>query len=65
MSENSLDKIDKSNDLDDLKSEADKNVSLEGSEGKSDTKSMLKLSIGHIELRGNFSFRYGWDASLC
>ena len=50
MSEKSLDKIDKSNDLDDLKSEADENVSLEGSEGESDTSSMLKLSIGHIEL---------------
>ena len=50
MSEKSLDKIDKSNDLDDLKSEADENVSLEGSEGESDTSSMMKLSLGRLGL---------------
>ena len=50
MSEKSLDKIDKSNDLDDLKSEADENVSLEGSEGESDTSSMLNLSLGRLGL---------------
>ena len=34
----------------DIESEADEDVSLEGSEGESGMSSMLKLSIGRIEL---------------